>query len=65
MDNETYQFDPLLGYMPAIPEPFWERSWRTWLRERPVCGNCHQLFRSRRSYEIHYVLNHIQEAQNA
>ncbi len=60
-----YQFDPELGYVPAIPEPFWERSWRTWFRWKPYCGECRLLLKTRAEWDTHYVLNHIEEATDA
>ena len=62
-------YDPKLGYVPAIPEPFWCSSWRTWFRMRPACYRCGNpmIFRSRSEYDTHYVLNHLEEeeARNA
>lgn len=60
MSKGIDEFDPVLGYMPAIPEPFWVSSWRTLFRFRPECVECGQMFKSRDSYRTHYVLSHIQ-----
>lgn len=60
--EQNYSFDPAhpeLGYMPSIPEPFWERSWRTWFRWRPYCVVCRKLLKDRSDWTIHYALNHI------
>jgi len=61
---EDMQFDPDLGYMPAIPEPFWYRGWRTFFRFKPACYRCGNpmLFKDRMAYSIHYALNHIEES---
>lgn len=32
--------DPQLGWIPAIPEPFWYKSWRTLFRWKPQCVEC-------------------------
>jgi hypothetical protein len=45
----------------AIPEPFWERSLRTWFRYKPMC--CNRIFRNRGAYEDHYVMNHIASSE--
>jgi hypothetical protein len=60
----TSQHDPQLGYMPAIPEPFWFRGWRTWFRYRPACYRCAEggkpkLFADLGAYRLHYVLKHM------
>lgn len=44
-------------YREAIPEPFWERSWRTFFREKPMC--CDTVFADRAAYEEHYVRMHL------
>lgn len=51
-------FNHQLGYMPAIPEPFWERSLRTWMMKRALCVECGKLFKTKSKYAIHWVLNH-------
>lgn len=58
MSEGMYQFDPELGYMPAIPEPFWEKRWY-WLRYRPKCCECGASFKTRSEYTLHYALQHI------
>lgn len=57
----VYSLDPQLGYVPAIPEPFWYRGWRTFFRFRPACYACGGplLLKDRREWEAHYALNHI------
>ena len=63
----TLTLDPQLGWVPAIPEPFWYRGWRTLFRYRPACYQCTggkeppTLFKDRREWEAHYVLTHLQE----
>lgn len=58
---EVYSFDPHLGYVPAIPEPFWYRGWRSWFQFAPACYACGNplLLKDRRDWEAHYALNHI------
>jgi hypothetical protein len=62
----AYTLDPQLGWVPAIPEPFWYRSWRTWFRDRPACYQCTGkepplIFKNRAEWEAHYVLTHLEE----
>jgi hypothetical protein len=52
----AYRLDEQLGYVPAIPEPFWVRKWFRW---KPSCYQCRIVFKNRREWEIHYVLKHI------
>jgi hypothetical protein len=55
-------YDPTLGgYVPAIPEPFWHKSWRTWFRWRPQCPWCKDMpiFKTRAQWDSHYVLTHL------
>jgi len=61
MDMGLLQYDPVLGWMPGIPEPFWYRGWRSFFRLRPACYHCGnpRVFRNRHEYEIHYALTHI------
>ena len=61
MDSEL---DPVLGYIPAIPEPCWVRSWSTWMRSKPCCPVCNEVLRDKLSYRCHYVFEHISEAQS-
>lgn len=42
--------------VPTIPEPFWERSWRTLFLRKPKC--CNKIFWSRAAYELHYIYIH-------
>lgn len=55
------QFNSQLGWIPAIPEPFWHKSWRTLFRYRPECFLCHVRFKTRTEWEQHYVLKHSEE----
>ena len=57
-DDWWQTFVPGLGYIPAIPEPFFAQTWFG-LRKRYICGQCHQEFRSRPDYELHYALDHL------
>lgn len=45
--------------VPCTPEPFWERSWRTLFRWRPMC--CNKIHKDRAAYEAHYVACHETE----
>lgn len=58
MANECFMQDKDGRYIPAIPEPFWEKSWRTFFRWRPLC--CRTMFKSREAYDQHYVLEHME-----
>jgi hypothetical protein len=51
-------YDPELGPMVAIPEPFWVRTWRTLLRWRPACYSCRETFRTREQWERHWLNEH-------
>lgn len=53
-------FDPQLGYVPAIPEPFWVRHWLFW--DRPSCYPCRLKFRNLAAYNMHYLDVHLEEA---
>lgn len=56
------RFDPELGYVPLIPEPFWEkRHW--WSRMRPVCIWCQARLKNRDEWKSHYVLKHLEEEE--
>lgn len=66
----AYTLDPELGWVPAIPEPFWYRGWRTLFRYRPSCYQCKHdtffgeqptIFATRKEWDTHYVLNHLEE----
>ena len=59
MDIQSLRYDPQLGYVPAVPEPYWVRHWLFW--SRPSCYACRIKFRSRQEWENHYVLRHLQE----
>lgn len=61
----VYTLDPELGWVPAIPEPFWYRGWRTLFRYRPACYQCKKgeqptIFKTRHEWQTHYVLSHLQ-----
>lgn len=72
MDNVMSQ-NPVTGtWEPAIPEPFWYRSWRTLWRWRPGCADCTGLrtgkpwtakdavlFKSRAEWQAHYRRAHL------
>jgi hypothetical protein len=58
--SKTMVRDPELGLVPAIPEPYWYWGWRTLFRFRPECLRCNKLFKTRRDWDIHYVLTHLQ-----
>ncbi len=57
-----YSLDPQSGYVPAIPEPFWYRGWRSWFRFVPACYQCGRplLFENLAEWDSHYVLNHLE-----
>jgi hypothetical protein len=63
----AYTLDPQLGWVPAIPEPFWYKSWRTWFCYVPACYQCPDalgnplLFKNRAAWDAHYVLTHLEE----
>lgn len=57
--NDISAFDSQLGWVPAIPEPFWYRGWRTLWRWRPQCVGCDVIFPDRDSWRRHYALYHI------
>ena len=59
--KDCYSFDLELGYMPAIPEPFYEQWWFGFCKKY-VCADCGTRFSKRIEYDCHYVLNHIGEA---
>jgi hypothetical protein len=62
----TFRLDPMLGYVPAVPLPFY--SWQFWKWQKVRC-QCGATFVSRDlglmppEYETHYVLTHIKEAE--
>jgi hypothetical protein len=55
----TFSFDPQLGYLPAIPLPFYGRMKWWHLRTNFVCGECRKGFRVESEYQTHYALTHI------
>ena len=61
----VYRQDPQLGYVPAIPEPFWLSRWswrKFWFVWKPSCYVCKLEFNTRQEWDTHYVLNHIEQA---
>jgi hypothetical protein len=75
MPIQCYSFDPKhpeLGYQPAIPEPFWYKSWRTWFRYTASCYDraCTRksffgetlpmFFKTKQEWDNHYVLTHME-----
>ncbi len=64
MIGRSYTLDKVLGYVPAIPLPFY--CWQFWKWQKVRC-ECGKTFISRdlglmpREYETHYALNHIAE----
>lgn len=59
----SYSLDPKLGYMPAVPLPFY--VWEFWKWQKVRC-HCGATFISRNlgtmppEYERHYVLTHVE-----
>lgn len=45
-------------WVPAIPEPFWFKSWRTLWFWRPGCYQCQIIFKTREEWNEHYVKHH-------
>jgi len=60
MDEPT-SYDPNFGWQPAIPEPLWVWSWRTFSLSTPSC--CGQKFKSRDDYGKHYLRFHREAAR--
>jgi hypothetical protein len=62
MTGQTAQYDPQLGYMPAVPLPFY--CWQFWKWQKVRC-HCGKEFVTRDKslcpieYERHYVLTHV------
>lgn len=48
------------SYVPAIPEPYWYRSWRTWFRLCPGCYGCNLIFKNRQDFNEHYIKMHTE-----
>jgi hypothetical protein len=42
--------------VPAIPEPYWICSWRTFFMIKPMC--CGRIFKGKTGYEEHWVKYH-------
>ena len=59
MSIRCSRLDPLLGWMPAIPIPFWYRGWRTLFRERPSCYECRIIFKNEAAYNVHWLDKHL------
>ena len=51
-------YDPEVGPLVAIPEPFWVRTLRTFFRYRPACYEHQTVFRTRAEWETHYLRAH-------
>lgn len=55
-------YDPQLGWMPAIPLPFYNQHW-SWRKFRlvwvPYCIQHNREFTSDQEWQNHYVLEHI------
>jgi hypothetical protein len=51
-------WDPELGEVVAIPEPYWVRTLRTLFRSRPACLSCKIVFPSRSFWETHWLREH-------
>jgi hypothetical protein len=49
------------SYRAAVPMPFWERGWRTWMRWRPMC--CNTIFKTEEMYRDHYIRTHLYEGE--
>jgi len=56
--GQSYTYDPVLGYVPSIPLPFFGTTkwWKFWIHYVCQCG---QGFSRQKDYEIHYALTHI------
>ena len=66
---KDYTLDPQLGWVPAIPLPFYYKGWRTLFRYRPACYRCTGgepplIFKDKSEWEAHYVLTHLEEDLN-
>ncbi len=59
--NGAYMQDKDGRYIPAIPEPYWSRGWKTLFRMRPACYQCRWIFENREQYDEHYVTHHLPE----
>jgi len=64
MSSGVQSYDPNFGWEPAIPEPFWTRSWRTAFRWRPQCIEHGMTFRTKLDYQSHWRREHGQEGPN-
>ena len=61
-NTKVSTYDKQLGYVPAIPEPFWIRRW--FGAYRPRCAQCHITFSTRNEWDTHYVLIHLEEDEH-
>jgi hypothetical protein len=59
----TDGWDPNLGPMVAIPEPFWRRSWRTRFRWMPGCYSCRLDLATLDEWERHWLSKHYESAE--
>lgn len=57
----VHGWDPELGAMVAIPEPFWVRTLRTLFRNRPACYECRIVFKTQALWEQHWLREHFEE----
>lgn len=46
---------PVLGWIRAVPEPFWVRRWFRW---KPACYPCELTFKTRDDHDRHWVTTH-------
>lgn len=65
MMGRCYVRHPEYGLIPAIPEPFWYKSWKTFFRYKPACYQCAVdgeplLFKNREEYDTHWALTHAE-----
>lgn len=61
--NGAQQFDKQLGWVPAIPLPFYVQRW-SWRKFRFVwkaaCYQCKIEFKEESEWPTHYVLKHLE-----
>jgi len=63
MNEPVEGWDPDLGEIVAVPEPFWRRSWRTLFRYKPACYECEVMFSSRALWEVHWLAEHYRPCE--
>lgn len=56
-DDGVYQFDPQLGYMPAIPLPYYLNENDD--DDESCRCDCGSEFKTQAEYRTHYALTHI------